>query len=63
MAATASPHRGENAVCDKCKEIDEKIEHYRLIVRQILDQEFNDRARALIANLEAEKAALHPPSP
>lgn len=47
-------------MCEKCEEIDKKIEHYRLIVRQILDQEFNDRAKTLIAELEAEKAALHP---
>jgi hypothetical protein len=54
------PHRGGNAMCDKCDEIDKKIEHYRLIVRQILDPEFNDRAKELIAQLEADKAALHP---
>lgn len=47
-------------MCDKCEEIDNRIEHYRRITRHILDREFNDRARELIAELEAEKVALHP---
>lgn len=51
---------GANAMCNKCDEIDKKIEHYRLIVRQIRDRKFNDRAKELIAELEANKTALHP---
>lgn len=47
-------------MCDKCEEIDHRIEHYRRIARHILDREFNDRARELIAELEAGKVALHP---
>jgi hypothetical protein len=54
------PHRGANAMCEKCDEIDRKIEHYRLVVRQILDREFNDRTTEMIAKLEADKAKLHP---
>ncbi len=47
-------------MCEKCDEIDRKIEHYRLVVRQILDREFNDRTTEMIAKLEADKAKLHP---
>lgn len=45
---------------EKCVEIDEKIEHYRLIKRSIMDQLTVDRAKELIAELESQKATLHP---
>lgn len=47
-------------MCEKCDEIDRKIERYRRIQRTILDQVTVDRAKELIAELEAQKAALHP---
>ncbi len=47
-------------MCDKCEEIDKTIERYRRIKERILDQMFVDRAKELIAELEAGKAALHP---
>ena len=47
-------------MCEKCKEIDERIAHYLRIMKHITDQQFSDRAKALIAKLELEKAALHP---
>lgn len=47
-------------MCDKCKEIDERIEHYRRMMGHITDQQFNDRAKKLIAELEGNKKALHP---
>jgi hypothetical protein len=47
-------------MCEKCVEINEKIEHYRLIQRSIMDQLTVDHAKELIAELEAQKAALHP---
>jgi hypothetical protein len=47
-------------MCDKCDELDKKIEHYRRLTRQITDQQFNERAIELIAELEANKKALHP---
>jgi hypothetical protein len=48
------------AMCEKCDEIDKTIERYRRIKERILDQAFVDRAKELIAELEADKAALHP---
>ena len=47
-------------MCDKCDEIDKTIERYRQIKERIADQALVDRARELIAELEADKAALHP---
>ncbi len=47
-------------MCERCGEIDKTIERYRRITRQIPDREFNHRAKQMIADLEAEKAALHP---
>ena len=47
-------------MCEKCDEIDKTIERYRRIQQRVLDQAFIDRAKELIAELEADKAALHP---
>jgi len=60
MAATGPLHKGANAMCERCEEIDKTIERYRRIIDQILDRDFNDRAKQMIAELEAEKAVLHP---
>jgi orotate phosphoribosyltransferase-like protein len=47
-------------MCKKCVEIDGVIERYRHLQRTILDQVTVDRAKALIIELLAQKAALHP---
>lgn len=47
-------------MCEKCIEIDKNIERYRRIQRTIADQVTVDRTKELIAELEAQKAALHP---
>ena len=47
-------------MCNQCVEIDKTIERYRNILRSINDQLTLDRAKELIADLEAQKAALHP---
>ena len=47
-------------MCDKCVEIDKTIERYRNILRSINDKKTIDGAEKLIADLEAQKAALHP---
>ena len=47
-------------MCEKCVEIDKTIERYRQIERSIMDQLTVDRTKELIADLEAQKAALHP---
>lgn len=45
-------------MCDKCDEIDKTIERYRLIQERILDQQLINGAKKLIAELEADKAAI-----
>jgi hypothetical protein len=47
-------------MCEKCVEIDKKIERYRTILLAINDELTADRAKELIADLLAQKAALHP---
>lgn len=47
-------------MCQKCVEIDVTIERFRQIKRSIGDQLTIERALAVIADLEAQKVALHP---
>jgi hypothetical protein len=47
-------------MCDKCVEIDQKIEHYRSIASRLADQLTKERIAELIADLLAQKSALHP---
>jgi hypothetical protein len=47
-------------MCDKCKKVDERIEHYRRINSSITDQLTVDRIKELIVGLEAQKADFHP---
>jgi hypothetical protein len=46
-------------MCDKCVELDGKIEHYQRMASLITDQITLDGIKELIATLKAEKAALH----
>ena len=46
-------------MCDKCKELNDKIEQYRRIAGSINDQLTIERINELIASMEAQKAALH----
>ena len=48
-------------MCDKCAELDKKIDHYRRMLLSIGDQVTVERIEALIADLQAQKAALHHP--
>ena len=47
-------------MCDACDELDEKIEHCKKVRSAMTDQLTIERIKALIAELEAQKAALHP---
>ena len=47
-------------MCDKCVEIDRKILRLKDLARRILDQKTLDGIAALIAELAAQKADLHP---
>ena len=47
-------------MCDKCGELDKKIEHYETMLVSIGDPVTVERLMAMIADLRAQKAALHP---
>ena len=50
-------------MCGKCVELDKRIEHYQKMLLAIADQITVERLRALIGDLQAQKAALHPEQP
>jgi hypothetical protein len=65
--AAQSSNQGQliraNAVavmCDKCVELDKKLEQYRRIASSITDQLTIDRINKVIKDTIAEKARLHP---
>ena len=47
-------------MCEKCIELDGKIEHYQRLSSRITDQLTLDGIKKLIAQMKAIKAALHP---
>jgi len=51
---------GGSPMCDKCGELDKKIEHYRQMLMSIGDQTTVERIKVLIGDLRAQKATLHP---
>lgn len=50
-------------MCDTCNQLDERIAHYRKVMSAMIDQLTIDRIAALVAELEAQKASLHPDKP
>jgi hypothetical protein len=58
--AAPVPNADGLTMCEKCVEIDNTIERYRKIKRSIGDQVTVDRTKELIAELKAQKIALHP---
>jgi hypothetical protein len=47
-------------MCDTCSQLNEKIAHYRKVMSAMTDQLTVERIAALVAELEAQVAALHP---
>ena len=52
--------RREHAMCEKCAELDSKIEHYRQMARWITDPFTLEGIDILFKKYEADKKALHP---
>ena len=46
-------------MCDQCDKLKEKIAHYRVFLNQRFDTLTEERIKALIADLERQKAAMH----
>ncbi len=47
-------------MCQRCVELDSKIEQYKRIAGSITDQLTLERINELVKRMTAEKAALHP---
>jgi hypothetical protein len=47
-------------MCEKCVELDRKIQHYRVLASHITDQPILDGIQELIERMQTQKAALHP---
>jgi hypothetical protein len=47
-------------MCAKCDELDNKIEHYRKILKLTTERQAIDGINATIADCHAKKKALHP---
>jgi predicted nucleic acid-binding Zn-ribbon protein len=47
-------------MCEKCVELDEKIDHYERLSSMITDEQTLRALKQAISRMEAEKAALHP---
>jgi len=47
-------------MCDKCDELDKKIERYSRMLLSIGDQITVERIKALIGELQTQKATIHP---
>jgi hypothetical protein len=47
-------------MCDRCVELDSKIEHYQHMASRIIDPDILDGIQKLIKRMKAEKAAFHP---
>ena len=47
-------------MCEKCEELDDKIEHYRNLTARVTDRQTNEGIAKLIEDMQAQKAALHP---
>jgi hypothetical protein len=63
MRAAPVPNKDGVTMCEKCEEIDKTIVRYQRIVLSIGDPVTVDRTKELIADLQAQKIALHPEKP
>jgi hypothetical protein len=50
-------------MCEKCAELDRRIDHLRRMIEQLQDLQTMDAANQLIEEMEAKKAKLHPVEP
>ena len=48
-------------MCEKCGEIEAKVENYQRLAKGVTDPQTIDGLQHIVNELEREKAALHPP--
>jgi hypothetical protein len=46
-------------MCEKCNELDSKIQHYERMRLAIADQVTMDRIKELVAEMRGQKASIH----
>ena len=56
----AACNEAGHVMCEKCAEIDKKIDRYKRVISAINDQQAVDGITQLIEEAEAEKVKLHP---
>jgi hypothetical protein len=54
------PKKGGNAMCDRCVELDDKIEYYQRMASKTTDPDLLDGIQKLIKRMKTQKATLHP---
>jgi hypothetical protein len=54
------PLEAEKPMCEKCAELNVRIERYRRITGSFSDEITISRIKELVAKLETQKAELHP---
>jgi hypothetical protein len=47
-------------MCEKCEELDKKVEHYRQLAARVRDPLLTEGVGKLIEEIEAQKAEFHP---
>ncbi|MCP1757809.1 hypothetical protein [Bradyrhizobium elkanii] len=47
-------------MCEQCKELDDKIEHYERVASRISDAQTIAGLKKLVADLQRKRVALHP---
>jgi hypothetical protein len=47
-------------MCDKCEQLDKKIEHFRQLAMRIMDPQLSEGIDKLIKEMQAQKAVPHP---
>ena len=52
--------KGRNAMCERCVELDDKIEHYQRMASKTTDPDLLDGIQKLIKRMKGQKALLHP---
>ena len=53
------PDLAVSPMCDKCKQLETKIQHYRMIATQAFDSLTVERIKEFVRELELRKEAMH----
>jgi hypothetical protein len=51
---------GKRAMCERCNEIDVRVDYYRQLARGVTDKAALGTINSMIADTDIQKRALHP---